>query len=86
MHYWRDLGIRAHPAREGRIRQLSYEWLAGLRETVIDPVHCPLTLAEFSLKEYMRDCDGSWIGEIPDGNYHSIDAIRYAMMDDISRG
>ena len=68
------------------MRRLSYEWLAGLREIVIDPVRCPLTFAEFSLKEYMRDRDGNWIDEIPDGNDHSIDAIRYAMMDDILRG
>ena len=84
--YRRDLGIRAHPARKGRMRRLSYEWLAGLREIVIDPVRCPLTFAEFTLKEYMRDRDGSWIDEIPDGNDHSIDAVRYAMMDDIIRG
>lgn len=84
--YRRDLGIRAHPARKGRMRRLSYEWLAGLREIVIDPVRCPLTFAEFSLKEYMRDRDGNWIDDIPDGNDHSIDAIRYAMMDDVLRG
>ena len=84
--YRRDLGIRAHPARKGRMRRLSYEWLAGLREIVIDSRRCPLTFAEFSLKEYMRDREGNWIDEIPDGNDHSIDAIRYAMMDDILRG
>ncbi len=84
--YRRDLGIRAHPARKGRMRRLSYEWLAGLREIVIDSRRCPLTFAEFSLKEYMRDREGNWIDEIPDGNDHSIDAIRYAMMDDVLRG
>ena len=84
--YRRDLGIRAHPARKGRMRKLSYEWLAGLREIVIDPARCPLTFAEFTLKEYMRDRDGAWHDEIPDGNDHSIDAVRYCMMDDIIRG
>lgn len=45
-----------------------------------------MTFAEFTLKEYMRDRDGTWIDEIPDGNDHSIDAVRYAMMEDVLRG
>ena len=80
------LGIRAHPARKGRMRQFSYEWLAGLREIVIDPVRCPLTYEEFVTKEYERDRDGTWLDIIPDGFDHSIDAVRYALMDDILRG
>ncbi|NHM14790.1 hypothetical protein GMI68_08475 [Eggerthellaceae bacterium zg-886] len=39
-----------------------------------------------TLKEYMRDRDGNWIDEIPDGNDHSIDAVRYAMMEDVLKG
>ncbi|MDO4851517.1 MAG: hypothetical protein Q4A93_06650 [Actinomycetota bacterium] len=84
--YRRDLGIRARPARKGRMRKLSYEWLANLREIVIDSERCPLTFAEFVNKEYLRDRDGNWLDEIPDGQDHSIDAIRYAMMDDVLRG
>ena len=84
--YRRDLGIRARPARKGRMRKLSYEWLAGLREIVIDPVRCPLTFEEFAMKEYERDRDGSWLDIIPDGDDHSIDAVRYAVMDDVLRG
>lgn len=68
--YRRELGLRALPARKSHMRRLSYEWLAGLREIVIDPERCPLTFAEFTLKEYMRDRDGNWIDEIPDGNDH----------------
>ena len=87
MNTWRrELGIRARPARKSHMRRLSYDWLAGLREIVIDPARCPLTFAEFTLKEYLRDRDGSWVDEIPDGNDHSIDAVRYAMMDDVLRG
>ena len=87
MAAWRrDFGLRARPARKSNMRRLSYEWLAGLREIVIDPVRCPLTLEEFRLKEYARDRDGTWIDDIPDGNDHSIDAVRYAMMDDALRG
>ena len=64
----------------------SYEWLAGLREIVIDPFRCPKAYEEFTLKEYMREPDGTWVDEIPDGNDHSIDAVRYAMLDDCLRG
>ena len=77
---------RARPARKGRKRKLSYEWLAGLREIVIDPVRCPLAFEEFAMKECERDRDGSWLDIIPDGGDHSIDAVRYVLMDDVLRG
>ena len=73
-------------ARKARMRRLSYEWLAGLREIVIDSERCPLTFSEFTLKEFERDKEGNWIDDIPDGNDHSIDAVRYAMLDDVLRG
>ena len=82
----RELGFRVHAARKARMRRLPYEWLAGLREIVIDPERCPLTFSEFTLKEFEKDKEGNWIDEIPDGNDHSIDAVRYAMMDDVLRG
>lgn len=84
--YRRDFGINARPAPKGGMRRVSYQWLQGLREIVIDPVRCPLTLEEFRLKEYAQDKDGNWIDEIPDGNDHSIDAVRYAFMNEAIRG
>ena len=84
--YRREFGLRARPARKSNMRRLSYEWLAGLREICIDPVRAPLAYEEFRLKEYLRDKDGAWVDEIPDGNDHSIDAVRYAVMDDVLRG
>lgn len=45
-----------------------------------------LAYEELRLKEFERDRDGSWVDEIPDGNDHSIDAVRYPMMDDVLRG
>lgn len=55
------------------MHKLSYEWLAGFREIVIDPVRCPVTFEEFAMKEYERDRDGNWLDIIPDGDDHSID-------------
>ena len=66
--------------------RLICERLAGLREIVMDPVRCPLAYEEFRLKEFERDRDGTWVDEIPDGNDHGIDAVRYAVMDDVLRG
>lgn len=77
----RELGLRVRPARKSNMRRLSYEWLAGLCEIVIDPVRCSLVYEEFRLEEFERDCDRTWMDEIPDGNDHSIDAV----MDDVLR-
>ena len=52
------------------MRRLSYEWLVGLREIVIDSKRYPLTFSEFTLKEFERDKEGIWIDDIPDENDH----------------
>ena len=51
-----------------------------------NPLLPPLTFEEFAIKEYERDRDGNWLDIIPDGDDHSIDAVRYAVMDDVWRG
>ena len=79
-------GIRARGAGKGGRRKDSYQWLAGLREIAIDPKRCPLTFEEFALCEYAKDREGNWIDDYPDGNDHSIDAVRYAMMNEVARG
>ena len=67
------------------MRRISYMWLAGLRSIEIDPVRCPHAFEEFRLKEFEKNKAGEWIDEIPDGNDHSIDAVRYMMMSDVLR-
>ena len=79
-------GVRAAAAGKGNMRRASYQWLAGLREIAIDPERCPLTFEEFALCEYERDREGNWVDDYPDGNDHSIDAVRYAMMREVSKG
>ena len=74
--YRRDLGIRARPARKGRMRKLSYEWLANLREIVIDSERCPLTFSEFAWFEGL-------VNAVTHRNYaFSGDHIRVMMYDD----
>ncbi len=82
---YRRAGLAARPAPKGGMREYSYQWLQGLREIVIDPARCPLAYEEFKLKEYERDKEGNWMEGIPDGNDHSIDAVRYAVMRDVRR-
>lgn len=65
MNTWRrELGIRVHAARKARMRRISYEWLAGLREIVIDSERCPLTFQKFicgpSKKECRETAPGAW--------------------------
>lgn len=57
-----------------------------LREICIDLERAPFAYEEFRLKEFERDRDGAWVDEIQDGNDHSVDAVRYVMMDDVLRG
>jgi phage terminase large subunit len=84
-HYRRHCGINARPAPKGNMRKQSYYWLAGLREIVIDPVRCPRAWEEFSLCEYRKNRQGEWLDDFPDGNDHTIDAVRYAFMNDVIR-
>lgn len=58
----------------------------GLRKVVIEPVRCPLTYEEFRLEEFGRDRGGTWVDEIPNGNDHLIDTVRYTVRDDVLRG
>ena len=55
-------------------------------ELLIAPPEFAGTVVLLHLKEYLRDRDGTCVDEIPDGNDHSIDAVRYAVMDDVLRG
>lgn len=84
--YKRKVGLNARPADKGNMRRVSYQWLSGLREIVIDPVRAPHAFEEFTLCEFARDKQGNWLDDYEDGNDHSIDAVRYAVMRDVVRG
>ena len=59
-------------------RRYSIKWLQGLSKIVIDPARCPNAAREFSRYAYERTKDGEVLNSYPDGNDHSIDALRYA--------
>lgn len=61
------------------------KWLASRAKIVIDRKRCPETAKEFEMYEYMKDKDGNFISGYPDENNHFIDAVRYALNDEIMR-
>ncbi len=61
------------------------KWLASRAKIVIDRKRCPETAKEFETYEYLKDKDGNFIRGYPDENNHFIDAVRYALNDEIMR-
>lgn len=60
-------------------------WLQNLAEIVIDPATCPNAKREFCGYELIPDGNGGFRDEFPDKDNHSIDAVRYALENDIGR-
>ena len=59
------------------------KFLQDLGKIVIDPVRCPNTAREFSGYELSKDRYGNLIPSFPDKDNHTIDAVRYALEQDI---
>jgi PBSX family phage terminase large subunit len=59
------------------------KWLASRAKIVIDRKRCPETVKEFESYEYLKDKDGNFISGYPDKDNHFIDAVRYALNDEI---
>lgn len=78
-------GINAAAVKKGPgSREFSYRWLETLGAIVIDPGRTPKAAKEFALYEYARDKNGEFVNEYPDGNDHTIDSVRYALMEEMS--
>lgn len=59
------------------------KFLQDLDKIIIDPVRCPNAAREFNDYEIEMDRDGNLRGELPDRNNHTIDAVRYAIENEI---
>lgn len=81
----RDLGLRVTGAKKGP-DSIDYgiKFLQSLDRIVIDPVSCPNAAREFSGYEIEKDNFGGYKAFYPDKDNHSIDAVRYALEQDIS--
>lgn len=82
----RSCGLRARGAKKGPDSiEYGIRFLQGLEKIVIDPERCPNAAREFSEYELLRGSDGEFKATYPDKNNHTIDAVRYALEDEITR-
>ncbi|QJC53064.1 PBSX family phage terminase large subunit [Paenibacillus albicereus] len=80
----RNLGLNVLPARKGPDSvEHGMKFLEDLDEIVIDPIRCPNTVREFDGYELAPDGNGGWKAGYPDKDNHSIDAVRYALEDEM---
>lgn len=80
----RNLGLNVVGAKKGPDSvEHGMKFLEDLDEIVIDPVRCPNTAREFEGYELEPDGNGGWKGGYPDRDNHSIDAVRYALEDEM---
>lgn len=81
----RAFGLRARGARKGPDSiEHGIRFLQGLKKIVIDSAACPNAAREFSEYELERDADGEFRSDYPDKNNHTIDAVRYALEQEIN--
>ena len=82
----RMFGLRVRGARKGPDSiEYGIRFLQSLEKIVIDPERCPNVAREFSEYELERDTDGEFKSVYPDKNNHTIDAVRYALEDEIAK-
>lgn len=82
----RDRGLRIKKARKapGSVEH-GITWLQNLEEIIIDRDRCPNTAREFLNYELEKDNLGGFREGFPDKDNHSIDAVRYALEDDMAK-
>ncbi|HOV68836.1 MAG TPA: PBSX family phage terminase large subunit [Clostridia bacterium] len=85
---FQEYGLRVRGARKGPDSvEYGIKWLSEeLEEIIIDAERCPNTWREFYGYELERDENGNFKAGYPDKDCHSIDAVRYALEDDMKRG
>ncbi|MBB6632774.1 PBSX family phage terminase large subunit [Cohnella thailandensis] len=82
----RNLGVNIKGAKKGPDSvDHGMKFLEDLDEIIIDPVRCPNTAREFDGYELDPDGNGGWKEGYPDRDNHSIDAVRYALEDEMKR-
>lgn len=81
----RNLGLRVKGAKKGPDSvEYGIKFLQSLEEIIIDNIRCPNTADEFYNYELESDNNDGFKNNFPDKNNHTIDAMRYALEDDIS--
>lgn len=82
----RHMGMRIQGARKGPDSvEYGIKWLQGLEAIIIDPMRCPRAAREFINYALEQTRDGEVKSRFPDKDNHTIDAVRYACEDDMTR-
>ena len=82
----RGYGLSVRGARKGPDSiEFGIKFLQSLEEIIIDNERCPNAAAEFYGYELESDGNDGFKANYPDFQNHSIDAVRYALEDDMSR-
>ena len=83
----KEYGLRVKGAKKGPDSvDYGIKFLQDLEEIVIDRERCPNAAREFLNYELEKDKDGNFKAGFPDKNNHIIDAVRYALEDDMRTG
>lgn len=83
---YKEFGIRIKGAKKGPDSvEYGIKFLQDLEEIVIDKDVCPNTAREFVSYELVPDGNGGFKAGYPDKDNHSIDAVRYALNDDMPK-
>lgn len=86
IHEFRQHGLRVKAAKKGPDSiEYGIKFLQDLEEIIIDDVRCPNTAHEFLTYELEKDANGNFKAKFADHNNHSIDAVRYALNDEIMK-
>ena len=81
----RTYGLRVKGAKKGPDSvDYGIKFLQSLEEIVVDSARCPNAAEEFLNYELEPDGSDGFKDGYPDKNNHAIDAVRYAMEDDMS--
>lgn len=81
----RSLGLHIRGAKKGPDSvEYGIKFLQSLENIIIDNKRCPETAKEFLNYELEPDGNDGFKDGYPDKNNHSIDAVRYAMEDEIT--
>lgn len=85
-HELRQYGLRIVPVKKGPDSiKYGIKFLQSLEKIIIDDIRCPETAREFLTYELEKDVHGNFKAEYPDKNNHSIDAVRYALNDEVMK-
>jgi phage terminase large subunit len=84
IHELRQYGLKMRAVKKGPDSiEYGVKFLQDLEAIIIDDTRCPETAREFLTYELEKDANGNWKAGYPDKNNHSIDAVRYALNDEV---